>query len=100
MDWDISYPTEDVVFPCKEFTSYQLYINSKTQQVVKAEILYLSKKRKGVPYDADITVKEIGEDGFDRLVRRVFKAMQRYNWIACRDIEENFPNLYMQLLNS
>lgn len=100
MDWDISYPTVDVLFPCREFASYQLYINSKTEQVVKAQIAYFSKKKKGVPYDADIIVKKMGEDMFDQLVRRVFKATQRYNWVAVCDIKENFPNLYMRLLNS
>lgn len=100
MKWDIAYPAQNVAFPCSEFTKYTLYINSETKQVVKVEISYLSKKVKGELYHADTTEKEAGEEGFDELVRRVFEALQKYNWPAICDIKEEFPNLYMQLLNS
>ncbi len=100
MKWDIAYPAQNVAFPCSEFTSYTLYIDSEIKQVVKAQISYLSKKEKGSLYKADTTEKEAGEDGFDQLVQRVFEAVQKYNWRAICNLKEEFPDLYMQLLNS
>lgn len=100
MKWDICYPTQNVLFPCKKFTQYNLYIDSEAKQIVKAGISYLSKEQKGELYHADTTEKEAGEDGFDELVRIVFEAMQKYNQTAVRNLKEEFPNLYMQFSNS
>ena len=87
------YSTADVVFPRGKWTGYEMHV-TKTGEVVKVVISPYSKEKGGY---YDVQQKQPGEEGFEQLLRIVFAALEKYNWKAIQNLENDHPELYANL---